>query len=360
VTELLAACAFNNIANGVGPFSFTHALISQLRKLVHMPSFTVGYLFNLLLTEIQSWRLEDSRHKKAPVHLVLSQDHRLPRSITLSAKKPLQSSRNTVPAAENINLCKKNLREPLGSTSSSSQSSVDGGISPFSSDRASSSTSRSLLPEYPRLLFSIRISEDIKPRELSTELFADWLGILPIAAKSIRVEAGFASDSTLLMVSMPVGLLQYLPKDPAMMVLGTIKSSNLLTGIDNEPVTWSMLPPIQTRSETSRGPHTTGHGRIATATRFDCAECSRSLRSKAGLLLHAMETQHQPYACECGSRFSRLDVLNRHLESIDTREPKFPCKYCKLHRGADGFWREDNLMQHMRNYQSVPTEHSMS
>ena len=272
MTELLAACAFNNIANGVGPFSFTHTLISQLRKLVHMPSFTVGYLFNLLFTEIQSWRLEDSRHKKAPVHLVLSQDHRLPRSITLSAKRPPQSSRNTVPAAENINPWNQNPREPLGSISSSSQSSGDGGISPFSSDTASSSTSRSLLPEYPRLLFSIRISEYIKPRELSTELFADWLRTLPIAAKSIRVEAGFASDSTLLMVSMPVGLLQYLSKDPAIMVLGTIKSSNLLTGIDNGPVTEryaslseplasfpyrSMLPPIQTRSETSGGSQTT-------------------------------------------------------------------------------------------------------
>jgi hypothetical protein len=87
VTELLAACSFNSIANGVGPFSLTHALLSQLRKRVSMPSFTVGYLYNLLFTEIQSWRLEDARHKRAPIHLVLTQDYRLPRTIILSAKQ---------------------------------------------------------------------------------------------------------------------------------------------------------------------------------------------------------------------------------------------------------------------------------
>jgi hypothetical protein len=104
------------------------------------------------------------------------------------------------------------------------------------------------------------------------------------------------------------------------------------------------------RDAHERRPHTAGHGRIATETPFDCFECSAPLHSKAALRRHAKEMQHQPYACECGSQFSRLDVLNRHLESFDTREPEFPCKYCKLHRGADGFRRKDHLMQHIRNY----------
>ena len=82
------------------------------------------------------------------------------------------------------------------------------------------------LPEYPRLLFSIRISEDIKPGDLSTELMADWLSALPIEAKSVRIEAGFASDSTLLIISMPIALLGYLPYDPAITLIGTARSSN--------------------------------------------------------------------------------------------------------------------------------------
>jgi hypothetical protein len=122
------------------------------------------------------------------------------------------------------------------SGSSGSQSASDGVISPFDSDAALSATSICPLPEYPRLLFSIRISEDVKPQELSTELFADWLGTLPIAAKTVRVEAGFASDSTLLMVSMPAALLGHLPIDPAITLLGTIRSTNLLLSVDGRDI----------------------------------------------------------------------------------------------------------------------------
>lgn len=237
VTELLAACAFNSIANGVGPFSFTYALISQLRKLVHVPVFSIGYLYNLLFTEIQSWRLENSQHKKAPIHLVLTQDHRLPRSITLSAKRPtLQPgfqplgslSNETRPSADGSTSDGKRPASMQQSASSGTPTTSRGDISPFNSDGASSTTSACPLPEYPRLLFSIRISEDIKPHELPSQLLADWLGTLPIPAKSIRVEAGFASDSTLLVVSIPAAMLGYLPKDPAISILGTTRSTNLV------------------------------------------------------------------------------------------------------------------------------------
>lgn len=105
-----------------------------------------------------------------------------------------------------------------------------------------------------------------------------------------------------------------------------------------------------------RRPHTAGHGRVATATPFDCVECGESLSSKANLLRHAKQKQHQPYSCECGALFSRLDVLNRHLESVGTNEPQHPCKYCKLHRGAKGFRRRDHLTQHIRNYHHLDIE----
>jgi hypothetical protein len=93
----------------------------------------------------------------------------------------------------------------------------------------------SQLPEYPRLLFSIRISEDIKPGDLSTELLTDWLSTLPVEAKSVRVEAGFASDSTLLIVSMPIALLGYLPYDPAITLIGTARSNNQVS-VENKVI----------------------------------------------------------------------------------------------------------------------------
>jgi hypothetical protein len=97
-------------------------------------------------------------------------------------------------------------------------------------------------------------------------------------------------------------------------------------------------------------PHVAGHGRAKTATPFECFACKTAFQSKADLLRHGKELQHQPYACECGAVFSRIDVLNRHLESFGTDDPKYPCKYCKRHRGAEGFRRLDHLNQHIRNY----------
>ncbi|KAH7357105.1 hypothetical protein BKA65DRAFT_221174 [Rhexocercosporidium sp. MPI-PUGE-AT-0058] len=114
------------------------------------------------------------------------------------------------------------------------------------------------------------------------------------------------------------------------------------------------------RDAHQKRPHVAGHGRVDTLTPNDCIECGLATSSKADLLRHAKELQHQPYACLCGSSFSRTDVLNRHLEKYDTDDPKHPCKYCKRHRGANGFRRLDHLMQHIRNYHHHELDHDPS
>jgi hypothetical protein len=248
VTELIAACAYNAIANGVGPFSFTHALISRLRILASLPYFTIGFLYNALFTEIQSWRIEDSRYKKAPIHLVLSQNNERPRSIRLSSRLRLlkRSFGGTSSDAQGY------LEGPLSSLSFNAISSSSSAVPPHyqisSSDNTSapsqtttsskresglwlspSPTSSMELPEYPRLLFSIRIQEDVRSTDLSIEMFTDWLRDVPVSSCLVRVEAGFASDSTILMVSMPAAMVAYLPSDPAIIMLGVVRSKNLLT-----------------------------------------------------------------------------------------------------------------------------------
>lgn len=112
------------------------------------------------------------------------------------------------------------------------------------------------------------------------------------------------------------------------------------------------------RDAHQRRPHLPGHGRAVADNQFRCVECNTLCSSKADLLRHAKEAQHRPYGCECGVLFSRLDVLNRHLESLDLEEPKFPCEYqnCKRHRGSNGFRRFDHLNQHLRNYHHVGVE----
>jgi hypothetical protein len=105
-----------------------------------------------------------------------------------------------------------------------------------------------------------------------------------------------------------------------------------------------------------RDPHSSGHSLIETGTPFECVQCKKSLTSKTNLLRHAKEEQHQPYACECGSQFSRLDVLHRHLEKYSKRPPQHPCQYCNRHRGPKAFRRADHLKQHLRNYHHLEVE----
>jgi hypothetical protein len=64
----------------------------------------------------------------------------------------------------------------------------------------------------------------------------DWLKKIPIKVNLVRVEAGFASDSTLVIFSILPAMLGYLPEDPAMTLLGTIKSKNIMA-IMPQPLT---------------------------------------------------------------------------------------------------------------------------
>ncbi|KAH6709639.1 hypothetical protein BKA61DRAFT_678523 [Leptodontidium sp. MPI-SDFR-AT-0119] len=230
VAELLAACAFNNTTNGVGPFSFTHVLTPQLQNLASRPSFTIGYLYNLIFGQVQALPVKSAEYRKPPIHLALTQDHRLPRSITLSCRK---REKQDIPDMDmdilEAHTDQYDVRDAMDRSSPSEESDKAPDSSPLASSSESPATSLSHIPEYPRLLFSIRMSEDINPRSLSPDLFADWLSALPMEAKSVRVEAGFASDSTLLMVSMPIALMGYLPRSEAITLLGTTRSRNLLS-----------------------------------------------------------------------------------------------------------------------------------
>jgi hypothetical protein len=93
VTEIITACAWNQIANGVGEYSLTNALVVELQLLSPRRSFSVGELYRNVFLRTQSrqstMRTEDGRHWErhpAPIHLVLTQDTLRPRSIQLSVQ----------------------------------------------------------------------------------------------------------------------------------------------------------------------------------------------------------------------------------------------------------------------------------
>jgi hypothetical protein len=85
VTELVAAGGFNDTANGVGPCSFTHALVIELGLLSNGRPFTISKLHNRIVSRMQNQIPDEAEHHEifgsrprerlvTPIHVVLTED----------------------------------------------------------------------------------------------------------------------------------------------------------------------------------------------------------------------------------------------------------------------------------------------
>jgi hypothetical protein len=94
------------------------------------------------------------------------------------------------------------------------------------------------------------------------------------------------------------------------------------------------------------------HGYYQNTEGISCQECNLQFPTRAALDGHANKTGHAPYRCQCGTIFSRLDVLYRHIQTF---QPAifYPCPHCKKHRGPRAFVRRDHLRQHLRGYHNI-------
>jgi len=88
--------------------------------------------------------------------------------------------------------------------------------------------------KFPRLAFALRISDNFKPDDDIRDLFVEWLRNIPLIASEVKIEAGFDSFSTLLIISLPVSISAYLPHDPYLMSLGPIVSGNRISYFDTK------------------------------------------------------------------------------------------------------------------------------
>lgn len=213
-TELIAACGFNDVANGVGRHSFTYALTTELRLLSAYPKFTAAVLYNRILCRLQNWMPEGRELQKAPLHVVLTQNQALPSSIQLSV--------NPKPRPKLEPMSFGSPSQSLGSPSPASFESNERTDSDQGSGSSPISSLLSADEQFPRILLSVRLKEDLAP-ELSADLFAEWLRMMPVIANSVTVEAGFSSFSTLILLSMPTPIWVCLEKDPAFNLVGIIK-----------------------------------------------------------------------------------------------------------------------------------------
>jgi roadblock/LC7 domain-containing protein len=236
VTELIAACGYNNEALGVGPYSFSSALIMELQKLSKRLSFSVGELYSNIYLNIQHRTLMDGTERHPPpIHLPLTQEARFPRSIQLSASRELvRTSASTVACLGDLSASQASLNVTRGSTVSISEKSQRPSalFIPEMNELNDSSSGRvraSRDSMVPRMSFAIRLKDTFRPDELSEDLFKEWLRIVPALVEEVKVEAGFGSFSSLLIVSVPISLSLYIPFDPAVISLGPITTSNLIS-----------------------------------------------------------------------------------------------------------------------------------
>jgi methylenetetrahydrofolate reductase (NADPH) len=223
VNEVISACAYNQIANGVGPYSFTSALVVELKKLSRKSYFSVGELYRNIFLRVQNREevlggRRAGRHP-APIHLILTQDDP-PRSIQLSARDFSIESGQIDGSASEGHTQRKETQEEDNSTlpnhpKSESSFEIPTGLKADNN---------------PRLAFAIRLTNTFQPGEDMLHLFTEWLRSFPTIAENVdvKVEGCFDSFSTLVIVSLPIAVASYLPRDPAIMSLGPITSSNRL------------------------------------------------------------------------------------------------------------------------------------
>jgi len=238
VTELIAACGFNASANPVGPHSFTGALITELGLLSLGPPFTIGTLYNKILRRSQNWIPYGREMQKPPLHVVLTQKNRLPQSIQLAIHPftsfPTSASdsshrnqgSNGIPGVWPSMHIESRSSTPQ-STGESSQSIDNGSLRPTLGASSRSSWVGSQV-NYPAIALTVRLKDTMVASQLSEDIFADWLRMMPVNAEQVKVEAGFASFSTLLMVSLPVEIWCYLDPHPAITLAGFTRSPNLI------------------------------------------------------------------------------------------------------------------------------------
>ncbi|KAH7304373.1 hypothetical protein BKA65DRAFT_579227, partial [Rhexocercosporidium sp. MPI-PUGE-AT-0058] len=192
VTELICACPFDSEANGVGHYSFTRALIIELRLLRTKPCFSVDELYTSIYVRMQFFLpqgIENERYP-SPVHFVLTNDKPFVRGIKLSVQDARAPENEGLNGKRDIPR-KATLVRHLKQTMQQNPPTTIIGV---------------LLQKIlcaPWALFTIRFREDIKGEDLSTEHFKEWLRSIPAAVEEVRVEAGLKSFSALLLVNMP-------------------------------------------------------------------------------------------------------------------------------------------------------------
>lgn len=218
ITEVLGACGFEALAPGVGSHSFTRSLIDELKYMSSRDPFTVTMLHSNLIARIKDWNPRynsgDCRERRrTPIHNFPKYSNQQSIEIT-----PFQSQISS-------NRLSFGTSSPPSNCSSSPLSEMTEDIdmiSPTSSQSSLNDVWPGVQFKCPRVLISVALKDD-QPLRID-----EWIAWLSSTPKVAKIEAIYESDSTLMLVSLPVAVWDCLPRNPAISFIKFVRSGNKL------------------------------------------------------------------------------------------------------------------------------------
>ena len=222
ITEIIAACGFEAWAPGVGQHSFTRSLIDELRYLHRTGPFSTSLLHNKVLSRVKYWKprfAPSASHRemrRTPIYIVISDETR-PRSIEIEAQQqPSRPSEITVnPLSLESTLSSLSLSEAVTSTTGTTA-------------KSSNSSANEVWPDKdfncPKVLISVALEEE---QWLSPQQWAEWIRSIPGLVKYANVEGVYKSDSTLMLLTIPVAIWNLVRPNRAISFVGFTRSQDL-------------------------------------------------------------------------------------------------------------------------------------
>lgn len=221
ITETISASSWDAIAPDPGRYSFTNALIEVLEEW-RLRTFSAAMLHAEILARLKHPRpiLINGKHFEArstPVHFMMTSNHKAP---SIEICRLVHTSR--LPPSPPSELAY--WHRPPEPRMIEGRNHVEQVHYPLPIDRHVPYTSDPNEDE-PHVLISLALEDD---QRLDLDAWETWLAEVPALAKYVKVQGVFKSHSTLLLLSLPVTIWDFLPDDPACSFVAFIRSNNLL------------------------------------------------------------------------------------------------------------------------------------
>ncbi|KAK4123281.1 hypothetical protein N657DRAFT_574032 [Parathielavia appendiculata] len=224
ITETISASSWDAIAPDPGRYSFTNALIEVLEEW-RQRTFSAAMLHAEILARLKHPRpiLINGKHFEArstPVHFMMTSNHRAP-SIEVCRLVPRKQRPPSPP--DELPYWGHPTPQPrlIEGRNPVEQYPLTHHLTPdFRIPRASEPNE-----DEPHVLISLALEDD---QRLDLNDWKTWLAAFPAMAKYVKVQGVFKSHSTLLLLSLPVMVWDFLPDDPACSFIAFVRSNNLL------------------------------------------------------------------------------------------------------------------------------------